>query len=59
MSHPGMEPVFASATETEPGSYAARMQLTMPGDWVILVQGTLANGERIDRQIDLKGVLPG
>ena len=59
MSHPGMEPVFAKASEAEPGSYVAHLQLTMPGDWVILVQGTLADGRKIDRQVDLKGVLPG
>jgi len=59
MSHPGMEPVFAKASEAEPGSYVAHLRLTMPGDWVILVQGTLADGRKIDRQVDLKGVLPG
>jgi YtkA-like len=59
MSHPGMAPVFAEAAEAEPGSYVAHLRLTMAGDWVILVQGTLANGRRIDRQVDVKGVLPG
>ena len=59
MSHPGMEPVFANARETAPGNYVARFRLTMPGDWVILVQGNLADGQKIDRQVDLKGVLPG
>lgn len=59
MSHPGMAPVFAQARETDPGSYVAHLQLTMAGDWVILVQGTLANGRKIDRQVDVKGVLPG
>jgi len=58
MSHPGMEPVFAKASETEPGNYVAHLQLTMPGDWVILVQGKLADGRKIARQTDLKGVLP-
>ena len=59
MSHPGMEPLFAQASETAPGRYVAHMQFTMPGDWVILVEGALANGQRIDRQVDVKGVLPG
>jgi hypothetical protein len=59
MSHPGMEPVFAKASEVEPGSYVAHLQLAMPGDWVILVQGRLADGRKIERQTDLKGVLPG
>jgi hypothetical protein len=59
MSHPGMEPVFAKAIETNPGNYAAHLQLTMPGDWVIVVQATLPDGRNIERQVDLKGVLPG
>jgi len=59
MSHPGMEPVFAKAGETAPGSYVAHLQFTMAGDWVILVQVVLADGQRVDRQVDVKGVLPG
>jgi len=59
MSHPGMEPVFAKASEAEPGTYVAHLQLTMAGDWVILVQGRLADGRKIERQTDLRGVLPG
>jgi len=58
MSHPGMAPAFANAGETAPGRYVGHLQLTMAGDWVILVQGTLANGQRVDRQVDVKGVLP-
>ncbi|HTT63814.1 MAG TPA: FixH family protein [Bryobacteraceae bacterium] len=59
MAHPGMAPVFAKAKETEPGRYVAHLQLTMAGDWVILVQATVANGRKISRQVDVKGVLPG
>ena len=59
MSHPGMAPVFAKAAETAPGNYIGHLQFSMAGDWVILVRGALANGQRIDRQVDVKGVLPG
>ena len=59
MSHPGMAPVLVQAGESAPGSYVGHLQFTMAGDWVILVQGALADGQRIDRQIDVKGVLPG
>lgn len=59
MSHPGMAPAFAEAGETAPGSYVGHLQFTMAGDWVILVQGALANGQRIDRQVDVKAVSPG
>ena len=59
MSHPGMAPVLAQAGESAPGSYVGHLQFSMAGDWVILVQGALANGQKIDRQVDVKGVLPG
>jgi len=59
MAHPGMAPVLVRAGESAPGSYVGHLQFTMAGDWVILVQGALANGQKIDRQVDVKGVLPG
>ncbi|HTP87067.1 MAG TPA: FixH family protein [Bryobacteraceae bacterium] len=59
MAHPGMEPVFAKAQETNPGSYVASLNFTMAGDWVIVVQGILPDGSKVERQIDVKGVLPG
>jgi hypothetical protein len=58
MSHPGMAPVFGSARETEPGRYEGRLQITMPGDWVILAHITFADGHKLERQVDVKGVLP-
>ena len=58
MSHPGMAPVFGSATETGPGRYEGHLQLTMPGDWVILEHITLADGHKLEGQFDIKGVLP-
>lgn len=58
MSHPGMAPVFGSARETAPGRYEGHLQLTMPGDWVILEHITLADGHKLERQFDVKSVLP-
>jgi hypothetical protein len=58
MSHPGMEPVFGSAKETAPGRYEGHLQLTMPGDWVILEHITLADGRKLERQLDVNGVRP-
>jgi hypothetical protein len=58
MSHPGRSPVFAAAKETEPGRYQANLELTMAGDWTILTRITLAGGEKLERQLDLKGVRP-
>ena len=56
MSHAGMSPVFASAKETQPGRYQATLDLTMAGDWIILTHITLAGGQKLERQLDVKGV---
>lgn len=56
MSHAGMSPVFAQAKETEPGRYQAIIDLTMAGDWTILTHITLAGGQKLERQLDVKGV---
>jgi hypothetical protein len=56
MSHAGMSPIFAQARETEPGRYQAILDLTMAGDWSILTHITLAGGQKLERQLDVKGV---
>lgn len=48
MSHPGMAPEFGEFTETKPGFYEGSLRFSMAGDWVILVRGTLANGEPLE-----------
>lgn len=58
MSHAGMAPVFAQAKETEQGRYRATLDLTMAGDWTILIHATLAGGQKLERQLDVKGVRP-
>jgi hypothetical protein len=58
MSHAGMTPVFAEAKEVQPGSYQSRLTFEMAGDWVILLHGTLANGKKLERQFDVRGVQP-
>ena len=57
MSHPGMSPVFAKAKETAPGSYCAPVEFSMAGDWIVLLHIRLADGRRIERQMDVRGVL--
>jgi hypothetical protein len=56
MTHAGMVPVFADATETEPGQYEATLEFTMGGDWIIIVRATLPDGRSLEREIDVRGV---
>ena len=58
MSHAGMSPVFAGTLEVAPGDYRANMEIPMAGDWVILVHLTLPDGEKLERQFEIKGVAP-
>jgi len=56
MSHPGMKPVFSTAREVGPGRYEAPIELTMGGDWFILIEATLRDGRALQRQVDVRGV---
>jgi hypothetical protein len=58
MAHAGMSPVFAEASETGDGSYRASMDLTMAGDWFVLIHATLPDGRKLERQFEIKGVAP-
>jgi hypothetical protein len=56
MSHAGMVPVIAQASEVEPGSYRSSLAFSMAGDWFILVRATLPDGRQVERQVDVPGV---
>lgn len=56
MSHPGMRPVFGTAREVAPGRYEAPLELTMGGDWFLLIDARLPDGATLRRQVDLPGV---
>ena len=56
MSHPGMKPVFGTAREVGPGRYEAPIELTMGGDWFLLIDATLRDGRALQRQVDVRGV---
>jgi hypothetical protein len=58
MTHPGMAPATADAREAAPGAYSALLDLTMPGDWILLISGTLADGRPVAERIDLPDVRP-
>lgn len=56
MSHAGMGPVSVEAKEIQAGKYRGTLQLTMAGDWIVLVHVTLPDGQTLQRQIELSGV---
>ena len=56
MSHAGMAPVFATATEAAPGHYAATLELSMAGDWIVAAQVSLADGRKLEQQFEINGV---
>jgi len=56
MTHPGMAPVLAETHEVAPGRYQATLDLTMGGDWVLLLQATLPDGRSVQRQKALRGI---
>jgi hypothetical protein len=58
MSHAGMVPVFGEAKEIEAGRYRSTLELSMAGDWFVLVTGTLADKGEFERQVEIKGVAP-
>lgn len=58
MSHAGMAPVFAEAKEIEPGRYGSTLELSMAGDWHVLVFVTLPDNRKFERQFEIKGVAP-
>ena len=56
MNHAGMKPSFADLEEGEPGRYTGTLDFTMGGDWFLLVTAKTADGKRMERKIDVKGV---
>jgi succinate-acetate transporter protein len=56
MTHAGMASVFGGSTEVAPGRYSGNLAFSMPGDWVVLLHMKLADGTKVERQIEVKGV---
>jgi hypothetical protein len=56
MSHAGMKPSFADARQQKPGVYEADLELTMAGDWYVVVSGKLADGKKFEKKLALEGV---
>jgi hypothetical protein len=51
-----MAPLSSAAKEIETGKYRGTLQLTMAGDWIVLVHITLPDGQKLQRQIEINGV---
>lgn len=58
MSHPGMAADPIAFTERGNGRYDASLQFTMPGDWILLIRGSLPNGTPVEHRIDVPRVRP-
>lgn len=58
MSHAGMAPVRAEATERSLGTYEISFAFTMPGDWVLLASALARDGTRVEQRIDVHNVRP-
>lgn len=58
MNHAGMTPTFADLVESDArsGLYVGDVELTMGGDWFLLMTARLADGQLIERKLDLPGV---
>ena len=56
MSHAGMQPEFAEASEVAPGRYEAALEFTMGGDWILLLDATTPDGRVHRAQREVPGV---
>jgi hypothetical protein len=52
----GMKPVLAEPQETDPGHYETIFPFMKGGDWVILISGTLSDGRKFEKKVELPGV---
>jgi hypothetical protein len=58
MSHPGMAPIISPVVERGHGIYETRLQLSMPGDWVLVASGELPDGRSMTSSFRIPGVQP-
>ena len=48
MTHPGMAPAVGAVTRREPDIYEAALDLSMPGDWILVATVRLPDGRRLE-----------
>lgn len=56
MNHAGMKPVFAELMENDPGKYAGSIELTMGGDWFLLLSSEPSPEGQLNAKVDVPGV---
>lgn len=56
MSHPGMSPAITEMKEVSAGTYRGDLNLAMRGDWILEFHIVLADGRKVEREIDLRNV---
>jgi hypothetical protein len=57
MNHAGMVPVLVQPKPAGSGRYLAEdFRFTMGGDWILTVQATLPDGERVEQSFNVNGV---
>lgn len=54
MTHPGMVPIVAKASEEKPGLYVATMTWTMAGDWVVFFEAQWPDGRRKESKVEIR-----
>lgn len=54
MTHPGMVPIVAKASEEKPGLYVATMTWTMSGDWVVFFEARWPDGRRKESKVPVR-----
>ena len=58
MSHAGRAAVGVKTSELEAGRDVGVMELSMAGDWIVIARGIVPDRGEVERQFEIKGVLP-
>lgn len=56
MTHPGMQPAVTEMRSVEDERYAGTVEITMAGDWYLLVTGRTGDGRPFEHTESLAGV---
>ena len=54
MTHPGMTPIVAPVTRTEPDIYEAAVDFTMPGSWLLVATVRFPDGRRLESKVPVQ-----